>query len=109
MLISGRVATLCCRNNAHSGKKPFAGATSGDAPLAEHLVSNSKWLVNDINRRISISNYVPRFHYSRSGTASSSYLSNHLIDLSGDENSIAYIVEDIKEKLQKEMLEEDDD
>lgn len=94
------------RNLSQSGKKPFAGASSQETPLPEHLVSNNKWLVNDINRRIGISNYVPRFHYSRSGTASSGYMSNHLIDLSGDENSIAYMIDDIKQKLIMELMQE---
>lgn len=91
-----------------SGKKPFAGTGGKDTPLPEHLASNPKWLVNDINRRISVSSYVPRFHFSKSGTFSSGYLSNHLVDLSGDENSITFMLEDIKKKLCTELMEEDD-
>ena len=88
------------------GKRPFQGTSGSEAPLAEHLATDMKWLVNDINRRISISVDVPRFHYSRSGTASSGYLTNHLIDLSGDESSVQFIVDEIRSKVSAELLEE---
>jgi hypothetical protein len=39
-------------------------STQGPAPApAETLVGNPRWLVNDINRRISVSHLVPRFRY----------------------------------------------
>jgi hypothetical protein len=48
-----------------------------------------------------------QLRYARSGTASAGYLSNHLIDLSGDENSANYMMEDIRLKLYKELAAEE--
>ena len=95
-------------NSPMNGKKPFVGTDGKEKPLPEHLASNPKWLVNDINRRISVSSYVPRFHFSKSGTFSSGYLSDHLVDLSGDENSVSAMLEDVKKKLCVELMEDDD-
>ena len=102
-----------------SGKKPFAGTStsssgnshseiSGVGMRAEQLVGNSKWLVNDISRRISIATtFIPRLRYALAGTGSAGYLANHLIDLSGDENSANAMMEDIRQKLYRQLGEEE--
>jgi hypothetical protein len=74
-------------------------STSGISSHPEHLVNNSKWLINDTHRRIAISSFVPRLHFAHSGTVSSGYLSNHLIEQSDDENSIKFIIESISNAL----------
>ena len=70
----------------------------------DHLVCDTKWLLNDIQRRIYISSEIPKTHFAKAGTVTSGYLATNLEDeLAGDGNSFSVLLEKVKSRVLEEL------